>query len=104
MNKSSSRVTQEKTEEHKETLLTEATDTKTATKSAVEEKAEEEDAEKEADPIYAERFDFTFSEYFYKHNVNIDEFGERLSIKTAELARIVTQEGLMMDEDEEEEP
>ena len=30
------------------------------------------------DEIKAERFDFTFTEHFYKHNIHIDEYGERM--------------------------
>ena len=61
-----------------------------------EEKKEEE--KEEAEDIFAERFDFTFMDYFYKHNIGIDEYGEILTTKTDELARIVTKEGLLLDD------
>ena len=29
--------------------------------------------------VKAERFDFTFSDHFYKHQLYLDEYGERIS-------------------------
>ena len=54
--------------------------------------------------LYAERFEFTFSDFFYKQNVNVDEFGERLHIDTKDYARIVSREGLLLDDDIEVDP
>ena len=74
------------------------------TRSKISDKKEDvpEEEKEEVEEIFAERFDFTFTEYFYKHNVQVDEWGERLSVKTDELARIVSKEGLLLEKDEEE--
>ena len=60
----------------------------------------------EAGEIVAERFDFTMMETFYAHLLKIDEYGERLTSKSPNLGRIMTKEGLTLDEEEtpEEEP
>ena len=53
--------------------------------------------------ITAERFDFTFCDYFYRHRIQVDEFGERLTSGTCEMARIITKDGLIKpDEDDEQ--
>jgi hypothetical protein len=52
----------------------------------------------------AERFDFTMMETFYAHVIKIDEFGERLTSKSHNLGRIMTKEGLILEEEETPEP
>ena len=52
----------------------------------------EEEGEPEA--IIAERFDFTMMETFYAHGIKIDEYGERLTVKTEKLGRIMSKDFL----------
>jgi hypothetical protein len=54
----------------------------------------------EAGEIVAERFDFTMMETYYAHLLKIDEYGERLTSKSPNLGRIMTKEGLSVDEEE----
>ena len=49
----------------------------------------------------AERFDFTFCDYFYRHRLQVDEFGERLTSTTCEMARIITKDGIIKPEEDE---
>ena len=70
-----------------------------------EQPPEEEEPPAEEDPIelgeiVAERFDFTMMETFYAHCIKIDEYGERLTCKTSNLGRIMTKEGLHLDDEE----
>lgn len=51
--------------------------------------------------ITAERFDFTFCDYFYRHRIQVDEFGERLTSSTCEMARIITKDGIIKPDEEE---
>lgn len=48
-----------------------------------------------AGQITAERFDFTFCDYFYRHNIQVDDFGERLTSSTCDYARLVTKDGII---------
>ena len=42
------------------------------------------------------------SETFYTHLIKVDEFGERLTMKSEKLGRIMSKEALPTDEEEEE--
>lgn len=53
--------------------------------------------------VKAERFDFTFTDHFYKHQLHLDEYGERISSQTTEIGRVVSKEGLIIENYEEEE-
>ena len=56
--------------------------------------------------VKAERHEFTFADFFYRHQIQVDERGERLSARTAEQGRVVSREGIIaadMSQVEEEE-
>ena len=59
-----------------------------------QEKDELEIIEDDENKKKAQRFDFTYLEHFYKHNIRIDEYGERITSYAPVLSRIVTQERL----------
>lgn len=63
-------------------------------KKSKKEKTELEIIDDDENKKKAQRFDFTFLEHFYKHNIRIDEYGERITSYAPVLARIVTQERL----------
>ena len=50
----------------------------------------EQEPVEEVEPRYAERFDFTFNNVFYALNLEIDEYGERMTSKTWEMGRIIS--------------
>jgi hypothetical protein len=49
-------------------------------------------------PIKAERFDFTMNEQFYALNIEVDEYGERLTAKTDQQGRVISKDGIHKDE------
>jgi len=58
------------------------------------------DVHPEDGDITAERFDFTLMSVFYSHNISVDEFGERIISINDEIGRVVSKEGIKMDDDE----
>ena len=48
--------------------------------------------------IKAERFDFTLNELFYSFNLDIDEFGERVTSETNQQGRAVSRDGIHHEE------
>ena len=46
----------------------------------------------------AERFDFTMAEQFYVLNIDIDEYGERITSTTEEQGRVISKEGMSIEE------
>ena len=55
-----------------------------------ESQAEEEVIEGPVREVKAERHEFTFADFFYRHMIQVDERGERLSSRTVEQGRVVS--------------
>jgi len=55
--------------------------------------------EEEPEPRHAERFDFTFNNVFYALNIEVDEYGERITSRTWEQGRIISQDGFAREEE-----
>ena len=61
-------------------------------------KETEKDMEEEVEEAReAERFDFTMNDVFYKHNIRLDKYGERLTAYSAAVGRIVSRDGMQFD-------
>lgn len=42
--------------------------------------------------IRAERFDFTFNQHFFKHNLKVDKYGERITAYSCKVGRIISRD------------
>ena len=42
--------------------------------------------------VLAERFDFTFNQHFFKHNIKVDKYGERITSWSNKVGRIVSRD------------
>ena len=58
-------------------------------------KPREETQEPPAREVKAERHEFTFADFFYRHQIQVDERGERLTSRSVEQGRVVSREGII---------